>query len=111
MMVFICFSKTSFHKEGDCTKKGMTAGSKPKIEFPCDYPIKVVGCTTPSFVEDVLDVVTQHAEQVSKTSVTVRSSRHGKYQSATLSIRATAQLQLRALHEDLMACPIVRLVL
>lgn len=110
-MAFTCFSKSSFHEEENFAKEWMKTDAKPKIEFPCDYPIKVVGCTVTNFVEDVLAVVSQHAEQVSKTSVTVRSSRHGKYQSATLSIRATGELQLRALHADLMACPFVRLVL
>jgi putative lipoic acid-binding regulatory protein len=109
-MAFTYFSKSSFHEADNHGKERMKIGSKPKIEFPCDYPIKVVGQTTTDFVEDVLDVVSQHARQVSKTSVTVRSSRHGKYQSATLSIWATGELQLKALHADLVACPFVRLI-
>ena len=83
----------------------------PTIEFPCDYPIKVVGHATETFVDDVLEVVSKHAEPLQKSAVSLRPSRQGNYQSASFSIRATGEAQLKALHTDLMARPFIKLVL
>ena len=33
----------------------------PKIEFPCDYPIRIVGHSAPDYKDFVLRVVAKHA--------------------------------------------------
>ena len=38
-------------------KADSEAGQVPKIEFPCLYPIKVIGVSLPGFYESVLQVV------------------------------------------------------
>lgn len=81
------------------------------IEFPCDYPLRVLGLTDAAFVADVLDIVARHAAPVAQSAVALRSSRAGRYQSAAFRIRATSEAQIRALHQDLMAHPAVKIVL
>lgn len=83
----------------------------PVIEFPCDYPLRVLGDAGAAFVGDVLDVVARHAAPVPESAVTLRASRHGRYQSAGFRIRATGELQIKALYKDLMAHPSVKVVL
>ncbi len=39
----------------------MTEKNQPKIVFPCDYPIKVLGEAHTSFNEHVLAVMDKHA--------------------------------------------------
>ena len=41
----------------------MSEPKAPKIEFPCDYVIKVIGDAAPDFVEFVVGVVEQHASR------------------------------------------------
>ena len=83
----------------------------PQIEFPCDYPLRVLGVARAAFVSEVLDVVARHAAPVPESAVTVRASRRGRYQSAGFRIRATGEGQIRALYKDLMAHPAVKVVL
>lgn len=83
----------------------------PKIEFPCNYPLRVLGRAEAVFVGDVLDIVARHAAPVAESAVTLRSSRQGRYQSAAFHIRATGERQIRALYNDLMAHPAVKVVL
>jgi putative lipoic acid-binding regulatory protein len=83
----------------------------PRIEFPCDYPIKIVGDNHAAFVATVVALTQQHAPEVTASDVEVRESRAGNYVSVTITIRATGEAQLRALHESLQTCAFVRLVL
>jgi uncharacterized protein len=85
--------------------------TSPKIEFPCDYPIKIVGDSGELFTETVLELTRRHAPEVTAEKVSVRDSRHGNYRAVTITIRATGEPQLRALHDTLRRYPLVRMVL
>lgn len=82
-----------------------------RIEFPCDYPIHVIGEQVPGFPEAVLDIVRNHVDAVHESSFRVQESRKGTYCSVRITIVATGEPQLRALHQALMAEPAVRMVL
>lgn len=82
-----------------------------RIEFPCDYPIRIIGDRYAGFREDVLAIVRRHAAEVRERSVTVRDSRDGTYCSVRVTIVATGEDQLKALHAELVAEPAVRMVL
>jgi len=83
----------------------------PKILFPCDYLIRVIGYNGDDFREKVLRIAREHAPDLQDERVTVRDSRQGGYCSVRFSIMATGEPQLRALHAALMAEPAVKLVL
>lgn len=83
----------------------------PKIEFPCEYPIKVMGLTAPDYQQLVLDIIQVHAPDLDYSRVTVRESRNGKYCSVTVTITATGEAQLSAIFEDLKASGRVNMVL
>ncbi|MEJ2087865.1 MAG: DUF493 domain-containing protein [Gammaproteobacteria bacterium] len=84
----------------------------PVIEFPCEnYPIKVIGNSSASLRGSVVRIVQAHDAGFSEETVEEQPSRKGTYTSVRLSIRATGETQLKALHEDLMAHPLVKLVL
>ena len=90
---------------------GADSPGAPKIEFPCDYPIKIVGENLPDFESTVVAVTRRHAPEVTEERVSVRASRRGNYASVTIVIRATGEPQLKRLHQDLRRHPAVRLVL
>ncbi len=83
----------------------------PKIEFPCDYPVKVMGDKCEAFRSHVLTVMERHAPGFDTMKVTVRDSRAGTYQSLTVTITATGEDQLRAIFVDLKSSSLVRMVL
>lgn len=83
----------------------------PKIVFPCDYPIRVIGYRTVDFRATVLRIVREHAPDVAEDDITIRDSREGGYCSLRLSFVASGEPQIRALHAALMADPVVKLVL
>ena len=81
------------------------------LEFPCDFPIKIMGATRDGFAQAVLDVVAKHAPDFDAASMEMRPSRGGKYLSLTCTIRAVSKAQLDALYLELTAQPFVKIVL
>ena len=83
----------------------------PKIEFPCDYPIKVLGRQSDGFRELVVEVMSRHAGAISADRISERASGKGTFLSVTVVITATGKDQLDAIHRDLMATGRVQMVL
>lgn len=83
----------------------------PKIEFPCAYPIKVMGDNGPDFRDLVVQVMSEFCGPVDDKDVSVRLSRTGKYSSVAVTITATGERQLQAIFEALKATGRVQMVL
>lgn len=81
------------------------------LEFPCDFPLKVMGATRDGFAQAVVEVVLKHAPDFDPARVEMRPSKAGNYLSLTCTIRATSKPQLDALYRDLTAHPWVKIVL
>ncbi len=84
---------------------------EPTIQFPCVYPVKVIGEQREGFLDDVLKVVSRHDGDCDPHSVRQRDSRKGNYNAITLTINATGEAHLKALFADLKQCAGVRMVL
>lgn len=89
----------------------MTEQQAPQIEFPCDYPIKVMGEAHAELHHHVLQVMERHAPGFDHSKITVRDSSKGKWQSITLVITATGKPQLEAIFADLKTSRRVKMVL
>lgn len=89
----------------------MSEPEAPKIEFPCEYPIKVMGYACMEFHEHVNHVMNRHAPGFDQEAVVVRDSRNGRFQSITVTITATGEEQLQAIFEDLKLSSHVQMVL
>ncbi|NND66229.1 MAG: DUF493 domain-containing protein [Halioglobus sp.] len=83
----------------------------PKIEFPCEYPIKVLGRSTSVFKAVVLEVFERHAPGFDEAAIVEKDSSKGTFVSLTIMIIATGPDQLEALHKDLMATGQVQMVI
>lgn len=81
------------------------------LEFPTDFPIKVMGKAVDGFAQAVLEVVLRHAPDFNAASMEMRASSGGNYLALTCTIRATSREQLDALYRDLTAHPMVKVVL
>ena len=81
------------------------------LEFPCDFPLKIMGASVPAFAETIVAVVLKHAPDFDAASTEMRSSKAGTYLSLTCTVRAVSQQQLDALYRELTAHPMVKVVL
>lgn len=71
------------------------------LEFPCDFPIKMMGRDERDFREAALEIIERHAGPVSGEAIKESSSREGRFVSITVTIRATSQQQLDDIYRDL----------
>jgi putative lipoic acid-binding regulatory protein len=81
------------------------------IEFPCDFPIKVMGLAQEGFVQAIADVVLKHAPDFDAATMEMRPSKAGNYLSLTCTVHATSKAQLDALYRALTSHPLVKVVL
>ena len=81
------------------------------LEFPCDFPIKIMGARVDEFAQAVVAVVVRHAPDFDPASVEMRPSSKGNYLALTCTIRAMSQDQLDALYRELSSHPLVKVVL
>ena len=70
------------------------------IEFPCEFPIKMMGRDTPEFRAMARSLVEKHAGKVADDAVRQAQSRKGNFISITVTITATSQQQLDAIYQD-----------
>lgn len=99
------------NKTRDLRQPGPGSGmGPPKLEFPCEYALKVVGDAADDFSEAVADVVKQHDPTFDATGIQLIESRNGRYLSARLTMRATGEEQIKALFEALKATGRVHMV-
>lgn len=85
--------------------------SEELIEFPCDFPIKIMGASHEDFLPTVAGIVQMHDPSFDVTTIETRSSSKGNYLSLTAVIRATSRNQLDNLYMALTSHPMVKIVL
>ncbi len=81
------------------------------LEFPCDFPVKIMGKTHDELAQTVLSIVTRHAPDFDGTTMEMRASSGGNYLSLTCTVIATSNPPLDELYTDLTAHPLVKVVL
>jgi putative lipoic acid-binding regulatory protein len=81
------------------------------VEFPCQFPIKIMGKTQAGFAQSVIEVVRRHAPEFDPSTLEMRSSREGRYLSLTCTVSATSREQLDELYRELCDHPMVTMVL
>ncbi len=74
------------------------------LEFPCDYPLKVMGRATPEFRSAVLGALPPEA---GAPPVAERLSRDGNFVSLTLTVRVASRDELDGLYRRLHATGLV----
>lgn len=81
------------------------------LEYPCEFPIKILGRTQAGFAQSVLETVRAHAPEFDGSTMEMKTSARGKYLSITCTIHATSRQQLDALYRALCDHPMVVMVL
>ncbi|HVN24552.1 MAG TPA: DUF493 domain-containing protein [Syntrophorhabdales bacterium] len=71
------------------------------LQFPCSYPLKVVGRNVNAFHASVSAIIEKHVAEGENVTYTTRVSSHDTYMSITATFIATNQQQLTAIYEEL----------
>ena len=71
------------------------------IEFPCEFPVKVMGAAIPEFHTVITKIAKSHDSEFDANQTTQNVSKTGKYVSLTLNIHAKDKPQLDAIYKDL----------
>ena len=70
------------------------------LEFPCSFPIKVMGPDAKA-IRKVLDQVLREYAPDSEESISLRESSKGRFVSITVTIEAHSQTQLDSIYQAL----------
>jgi putative lipoic acid-binding regulatory protein len=89
----------------------VTDERKPQLEYPCAYPIKVMGLDENDFAAHVVTIVRRHDGTLREEDISFRASSNGKYLSVRVVITATGPEHIQALFEELKASGRVAMVL
>lgn len=81
------------------------------IEFPCDFPIKVMGETRDDFAEAIIMVIQKYSPEFHAGKIEMRASSGGRYISLTCTVHVTSKTQLDDIYRALTSHPMVRVVL
>ncbi|MDE2428496.1 MAG: DUF493 family protein [Burkholderiales bacterium] len=81
------------------------------IEYPSDFPIKIMGVMHEEFAETIIEVVTLHDPTFHAGKLEKRPSSKGNYLALTVTVRAVSREQLDNLYRELSSHPMVKVVL
>lgn len=81
------------------------------IEYPSDFPIKVMGAQVPGFAEAIAIVAQGFDPGFDPATMEQRPSKGGNYLGLTITVRVTSREQLDELYRTLSSHPMVKVVL
>ena len=70
------------------------------IEFPCAFPIKMMGRDTTTFRATALALIENHVGPVAEEAIKFNLSGKGNFVSVTVTVTATSQQQLDDIYRD-----------
>jgi len=81
------------------------------IEFPCQFPIKIIFNNQPGVADELLAIIHRHHPELINTPIKQKLSQNQRYLSFTAEVMAQSQEQLDALYRELTKNPAVKMVL
>ena len=83
----------------------------PLIDFPCEFPIKIMGDNGSQFTEVMLSLIQSKVPTFSADKIEKRISSTGKYTSLTCTVHVESQVQLDEIYHLVSAHPLVKFAL
>lgn len=81
------------------------------IEYPCRFPIKVMGTNVDGYVQAMASLVRGFDPDFDESSIEQRPSKAGNYLGLTLTVYVTSREQLDEVYRTLTTHPMVKVVL
>lgn len=83
----------------------------PLIDFPCEFPLKVMGKNEGKFLETIIFLIQTILPSFSPEKIETRLSSSGKYTSLTCTIHVESQAQIDDIYRLISAHPLVKFAL
>ncbi len=71
------------------------------LEFPCDFPIKIMGRESTDFRKLARALVEKHAGPIAEDAIQNTLSRNGSFVSVTITINAQSRQQLDDIYREI----------
>lgn len=81
------------------------------LEFPCEFPIKIMGKAHEDLKNLVLNTLAEHAPEFDADTLTIKESKDANYHAITAVIHAKSKAQLDRIYEILSANKLVLMAL
>lgn len=81
------------------------------IEFPCYFPIKIIGNNSPVFLEEIRQIAVTHFPDIKEDALTHKMSKDSNYLAITITVFAENQDMLDAFYRAVTQHPEVKMVL
>jgi putative lipoic acid-binding regulatory protein len=81
------------------------------IEFPCHFPIKVMGEVHDAFTSTVIEIIKQKNEKFDPSTIEMKGSSEGRYISLTCFVYVTSKPELDDIYRSLSSHPMIKVVL
>lgn len=81
------------------------------IEFPCNFPIKIIGKKTSNFATEIIEITRKHFPDTADKDIVYQESQQGNYQSLTITVYTHNKASLDALYLDLTKHSDIKMVL
>lgn len=81
------------------------------IEFPCHFPIKIIGTQSQAFIDEIREIALKHYPNLTPEHLSHKTSQNNNYLAITVTVYAENQQQLDALYRELTQHPDVKMIL
>jgi putative lipoic acid-binding regulatory protein len=81
------------------------------IEFPCHFPIKVMGEVHDEFTSTVIEIIKQENGKFDPSTIEMKGSSEGRYISLTCFVYVTSKPELDDIYRSLSSHPMIKVVL
>ena len=79
----------------------MTEDAEPLIEYPTQFPLKVIGVDESDFETFVVEIVRRHVPELLEENIISEFSKNKKYRSVNFEFIAQSRAQMDALYAEL----------
>lgn len=81
------------------------------LNFPCEFPIKIIGIQSPDFEREITSILLRHVPDLLPENVVNRPSSAGKYLAISATFVAQTREQVDNLYIELTRNPQVKFVI
>ena len=81
----------------------MTEENDELFNFPCDFPIKIMGRCDCELETLVVEIINKHVDDLAENAVKTRPSGKGNFISVTVTVKAHSREQLDNIYLELTA--------
>ena len=84
---------------------------KSLIEFPCEFPVKIIGIHSALFIEDIQKITKKHFLNFSEDKLSLKPSQKNNYLAITVTVLAQNQEMLDDFYREITQHAMVKMVL